>query len=291
MKRPLILEVRTFLAWKLGSLYDERDAERLAQLALSEALLTTKEQLPLLARQEITFAQAARLAVFLSRLLKGEPFQYITGKAQFRELDLVVNREVLIPRPETEELVEWIAQRYDDYAKLAMLDIGTGSGCIAISLGKLFPKARLTAVDVSPGALDLARLNARRNNVRNVAFYRKNLIQAGRDDFSNLDVIVSNPPYVPLEERDTLHPNVRYYEPPEALFVPEGAPLFYYKYIAKLGRHWLADSGEVYLELHPPYAEAVAECYEKEGYVGVTLKRDLSDRLRFMCARNAARAG
>ena len=287
MKYPLIHEVRQYLEWKLQSLYDEKDALRLAQLALEEALMAPREQLPLIARQEITLAQAARLAPLLERLLRGEPFQHITGKAVFRDLELTVNRDVLIPRPETEELVEWIIQRYDKDAPLNIMDIGAGSGCIAIALAKHFPRARVTAVDDSPKALDVARLNARKHGAKQAVFYRKSLLTSSREDFKNFDVIVSNPPYVPLEERGELHPNVRYFEPPEALFTPEGAPLFFYEYIAKLGRHWLSESGEVYLELHPPYAGKIEELFNKYEYAGVTLKRDLSDKLRFLCARNA----
>lgn len=217
----------------------------------------------------------------LQRLSRFEPLQYIEGRTLFLGRELLVAPGVLIPRPETEELVELMLKEIPADARI--LDVGTGSGCIAISLAKELPDALVTAWDVSPEALSVARANARKLQA-NVRFVECDVLACQVDEVGQYDVIVSNPPYVTEAEKADMEPNVLQWEPSLALFVPDDDPLRFYRRIAVLGRDMLADGGRLYFEINRAYGREMVEMLRAMGYVGVRVEKDLSQNDRFVIA-------
>ena len=217
----------------------------------------------------------------LQRLSRFEPLQYIEGRTLFLGREFWVAPGVLIPRPETEELVELMLKEIPADARI--LDVGTGSGCIAISLAKELPDALVTAWDVSPEALSVARANARKLQA-NVRFVECDVLACQVDEVGLYDVIVSNPPYVTEAEKADMEPNVLQWEPSLALFVPDDDPLRFYRRIAVLGRDMLADGGRLYFEINRAYGREMVEMLRTMGYVGVRVEKDLSQNDRFVIA-------
>lgn len=217
----------------------------------------------------------------LQRLSRFEPLQYIEGRTLFLGRELLVAPGVLIPRPETEELVELMLKEIPADARI--LDVGTGSGCIAISLAKELPDALVTAWDVSSEALSVARANARKLQ-SNVRFVECDVLACQVDEVGLYDVIVSNPPYVTEAEKADMEPNVLQWEPSLALFVPDDDPLRFYRRIAVLGRDMLADGGRLYFEINRAYGREMVEMLRTMGYVGVRVEKDLSQNDRFVIA-------
>lgn len=217
----------------------------------------------------------------LQRLSRFEPLQYIEGRTLFLGREFGVAPGVLIPRPETEELVELMLKEIPADARI--LDVGTGSGCIAISLAKELPDALVTAWDVSPEALSVARVNARKLQ-SNVRFVECDVLACQVDEVGLYDVIVSNPPYVTEAEKADMEPNVLQWEPSLALFVPDDDPLRFYRRIAVLGRSMLADGGRLYFEINRAYGREMVEMLRAMGYVGVRVEKDLSQNDRFVIA-------
>lgn len=217
----------------------------------------------------------------LQRLSRFEPLQYIEGRTLFLGREFWVAPGVLIPRPETEELVELMLKEIPADARI--LDVGTGSGCIAISLAKELPDTLVTAWDVSPEALSVARANARKLQA-NVRFVECDVLACQVDEVGLYDVIVSNPPYVTEAEKADMEPNVLQWEPSLALFVPDDDPLRFYRRIAVLGRDMLADGGRLYFEINRAYGREMVEMLRAMGYVEVRGEKDLSQNDRFVIA-------
>lgn len=217
----------------------------------------------------------------LQRLSRFEPLQYIEGRTLFLGREFWVAPGVLIPRPETEELVELMLKEIPADARI--LDVGTGSGCIAISLAKELPDTLVTAWDVSPEALSVARVNARKLQA-NVRFVECDVLACQVDEVGLYDVIVSNPPYVTEAEKADMEPNVLQWEPSLALFVPDDDPLRFYRRIAVLGRDMLANGGRLYFEINRAYGREMVEMLRAMGYVGVRVEKDLSQNDRFVIA-------
>lgn len=217
----------------------------------------------------------------LQRLSRFEPLQYIEGRTLFLGREFWVAPGVLIPRPETEELVELMLKEIPADARI--LDVGTGSGCIAISLAKELPDALVTAWDVSPEALSVARANARKLQA-DVRFVECDVLACQVDEVGLYDVIVSNPPYVTETEKADMEPNVLQWEPSLALFVPDDDPLRFYRRIAVLGRDMLADGGRLYFEINRAYGREMVEMLRTMGYVRVRVEKDLSQNDRFVIA-------
>ena len=217
----------------------------------------------------------------LSRLSRFEPLQYIEGRASFLGREFLVAPGVLIPRPETEELVELMLKEIPADARV--LDIGTGSGCIAISVAKELPRASVAAWDVSPEALGVARANARKLQAE-VRFVECDVLTCRPGADERYDVIVSNPPYVTESEKRGMEPNVLQWEPSLALFVPDDDPLRFYRRIAALGRGMLADGGRLYFEINRAMGREMTEMLCAMGYTGVRVLKDLSQNDRFVIA-------
>lgn len=205
------------------------------------------------------------------------PAQYIIGFAWFLDRKFAVREGVLIPRPETEELVRMITDRYKGRSGLRVLDVGTGSGCIAVTLAAELKQAEVVAVDVSESALEVARENARRHRV-SVDFVRCDMLQEGPS--GHFDLIVSNPPYVTLQEKDEMRPNVLRYEPHRALFVPDDDPLVFYRAIAEYGCRSLNPGGMLWFELNERYGSEVASLLEQSGYSEVAVHDDMFGKQR-----------
>jgi release factor glutamine methyltransferase len=222
----------------------------------------------------------------INQLLQHTPIQYITGKAIFCGLELIVDRSVLIPRPETEELVLMASEWLTNHPKAQVLDIGTGSGCISISIKKMHPTVFIRSIDYEANALHLAQKNAV-NQHTSIDFVQMDFLdQSNWRTLGEVDLLISNPPYIPVSEKNTLHRNVAEYEPAAALFVPDNDPLIFYKAIAAFGKSHLNESGVILLECHEQYAHDVSKTMCQAGYDSVVVK-DLFDRNRFVRARRA----
>ena len=218
----------------------------------------------------------------ISRLLTYEPIQYILGTTSFFGLEFKVDTNVLIPRPETEELVAWILKEADSSQPLKILDIGTGSGCIAVSLAKHFPNADVYALDVSPAALEMAQYNGQQNGVQ------LNGIQANVLEWENtelqFDIIVSNPPYVRESEKERMAPNVLEHEPHLALFVENNNPLVFYQAIVALSKQALKKQGLLYFEINEYLGEETKALFSSDDFENVQLKTDVFGKNRMMRA-------
>jgi release factor glutamine methyltransferase len=209
------------------------------------------------------------------RLLENEPVQYVLGETDFCDQKFLVNHHVLIPRPETEELVRWIASDLSPFpAAPRILDLGTGSGCIAISLSSLLSQAVISACDISEDALDIARKNARNQNVA-VSFFQEDILHPHHLLSGAVwDVWVSNPPYICERERKDMSRNVLDYEPSTALFVPDEDPLLFYRAIARLGLKGLCPGGFLYFEINRAYGELTRQMLEEMGYQEIQVRQD-----------------
>lgn len=223
----------------------------------------------------ITDAAGKLIQEALQELLTHKPVQYVLGEAWFYHMKLKVNEHVLIPRPETEELVEQlIKDRKSRLTDPAILDIGTGSGCIPIAIKKSLPAAVITSIDVSEKAIALAKENAALHNAH-IDFIEFDFLNERKwNGLPMFDIIISNPPYIPLNEKDRLDRNVTDFEPHLALFVPESSPLIFYEKIAHFGKNNLLPNGKIYLETHEDLAGNVAALFRKD-YQTVMIKKDM----------------
>lgn len=242
--------------------------------------------------REIPVAEAEKFHRALLRLKKHEPIQYIVGATEFYGLPFKVNRQTLIPRPETEELVEWILSDINGLmekpSRLNILDIGTGSGCIAVSLAKHLPDATVKALDISEEALAVARQNATINGVT-VNFYKDNILKMEQPS-KRYDIIVSNPPYVLESEKSQMKPNVLNYEPERALFAPYWNDLEYYTPIIRWAEAFLADGGALYLEINETKGDALLRILAAMGLAKSELRKDIFGKPRMIKAQKEYRA-
>lgn len=229
----------------------------------------------------LTAWEISALDSIIDRINTSEPVQYILGKADFFGREFLVNTSVLIPRPETELLVEEVLTHASNTSG-KILDIGTGSGCIAVTLSRELPKADVYAFDISEEALQTARSNAARLNA-NVTFQQVDIL---KDEIMlrDLDCIVSNPPYVAVSERDSMHDNVLNYEPHLALFVPDNDPLIFYKVIATKGKEALKSGGRLVVEINERFGKEVCAVFAGAGFSNVRIIKDLQNKDRIVSA-------
>jgi len=240
-------------------------------LGISAVSFYTKEKLSI---------DTGKLDKALERLAAGEPLQYVIGSTPFCGLTFQVDSRVLIPRPETAELVEWVAGDAGPNGRL--LDIGTGSGCIAISLAHRLPGWKVQGWDISDGALEVARENSRLNGT-DVKYRKVDILSAPSSD-QKFDVIVSNPPYVLESEKAQMEDTVLEHEPHAALFVPDSDALLFYRAIAEFGKEALVPGGTLYFEINPLEASALKAMLEQAGYHNVELRIDIFGKLRMIKA-------
>lgn len=268
---------------ELKTIYDTGEATAVAHEVLLH--ITGKDKTERLLNKDKKLSQSEQLQydAMKADLLKGKPIQYATGIAWFMGHPYMVNEHVLIPRPETEELVQWIADDNKN-RKVSILDIGTGSGCIPIALKQLLPGAEIMACDISNDALRIADRNARNLGAAIDLLQLDILDEAGWPQLGRFDIIVSNPPYIPMHEKEQLDINVRDYEPGTALFVPGDDPLLFYRVIARLAKAHLHKAGAVYCELHRDYATQTKKLFEDAGYKDSLLREDMHGNLRMLKA-------
>lgn len=270
---------RTYFLEKLTPLYDSMEAESFFAITLEELKGWKRSDLALNPDAELSGDEIERWNAVLAELETQKPIQYIFGKAHFYGLEFAVNENTLIPRPETEELVEWIIAENHAKGQINVIDIGTGTGCIAISLAKNLSDASVSAIDVSEGALATAKRNAQHNKA-GVNFILTDILAAETLP-QNYDVIVSNPPYVRNLEKEEIKENVLQYEPHLALFVDDNDALIFYRKIALLAKTHLSPNGRLYFEINQYLGPETVHMLEDFGFANVVLKKDMygNDRM------------
>lgn len=275
--REELLEVRR----RLKGVYGDREREAVILLIFDYVKGWRRVDLIINEGKELSDYSKEKIDAIVDRLILGEPIQYITGSARFYGMDFKVRPGVLIPRPETAELVDWIIDenKRDD---LRVLDIGSGSGCIAISLSRNLPFAEVEAIDLSDTAILVTNENAR---------LLKAKVKVGQADMyqwqpkaGSLDIVVSNPPYIAPDEKDDMEVRVKDFEPEEALFVDAGDPLKPYRRIEEIASCGLNPGGKVYLELNPRFAGDVKKWFEEKGWRNLEVRMDSYGRERMMRA-------
>lgn len=220
----------------------------------------------------------------IEQMIKGMPVQYVIGEVEFYHLKLLVSTAVLIPRPETEELVDNVIKENKDKNKLKILDIGTGSGCIALALAKHLPGCQVMAIDISKQALEIANKNAIKNQITNIEFLEMNVLSNEFFMDKKFDIIVSNPPYIALSESNTMSNHVLNYEPHQALFVEDGDPLVFYKVISTMSPQYLLPQGKIYVEINQKLGKETAALFNTHLFSSVHLLNDLYGNDRFIKA-------
>ncbi len=266
---------------KLSNLYSEREVRNILLLVLEDIFEFTRSEL--LVSKEIALSEARlnQLDQISSRLQTGEPVQYIIGFTYFDDLKIGVAPGVLIPRPETEELVSWTHESVQSNKKLKIEDWCTGSGCIALAIKNRMPDADVRGMDVSPEALEIARSNAKDLHLDvNFEFHNAlNIEKAGK-----VDMIISNPPYIPWLEKEQMHQNVTDFEPDLALFVPNEDPLLFYRALAEYASKNLNENGFLFFELHENFGSETKTMVEQLGFTSVEVRQDMQGKDRMLKA-------
>ncbi len=266
---------------RLSPFYSKQEIEGISRLIFEKVCGLSRLQFYLNQSETISAANLAQIREILNRLIQFEPIQYILGETEFYGTVIKVNPSVLIPRPETEELVDWII---NDYKKIApsILDIGTGSGCIPIALVKNMAGAVAEGWDISPEALMTAGENALNNQVNIDLCYADILKSIYPSTNRQYDIIVSNPPYITNSEQPLMFKNVIDYEPHIALFVPDTDPLIFYRAIADLAINRLKPGGHLYFEINEKLGYETVELLKSKGFINITLKNDINGKERMI---------
>lgn len=270
---------------ELQPLYDAREAAAIAKSYMLERLSWPAYELSLRGEEPLPGTLQPQLLHDLAQLSAGRPLQYVLGQAEFYDLVFKVNEHVLIPRPETEELVQRILMDAQGRTELSVWDIGTGSGCIAVTLATHLPQARVFASDISPQALAVATRNA--HDLRaSVTFAEHDMTDVQHLPFAGqtFDVIVSNPPYIPERARTEMHVNVLNHEPATALFVPNDDPLRFYRALAIIGTRCLNPNGRIYMETYEDFHPEMTELFAQHGYDNIESVEDINGRKRMLVA-------
>ncbi|SEG13919.1 peptide chain release factor N(5)-glutamine methyltransferase [Sphingobacterium lactis] len=281
-----LLSIRQQFETSLSPIYDREEITNLFHITCEHILNLKRMQLTLRMQEALTGEELQQFNLILEQLISGKPIQHILGKAPFYGMEFFVTEDTLIPRPETEELVDLIIKDTQDKSGLRLIDIGTGSGCIAISLAKHLQDARVEAVDISAAAIHVAQENARQHQV-NIDFKCLDILEweLTFDDQQRFDIIVSNPPYITQEEKGAMHRNVLQFEPHTALFVEDAAPLLFYDYIASFAEQHLEKDGVLYFEINQYLAEETKDLLLKKGFADVQILNDINAVPRMIKAK------
>lgn len=266
------------IATELSTVYDRDESMAIARYVME---YVTDNKL-VSSDSEVSQESKEWFESILARLKNSEPVQYVLGFAYFMGNKYKVNEEVLIPRPETEELLKLVYKRSRS-DNFTAIDIGTGSGCIAVELSKKYPKARVYAVDISERALAVASENAEKHKTQ-VNFISDDILNPATEKYPSIDVVVSNPPYVAMDEKEFMHANVLNYEPHLALFTSAN-PVEFYEAIALFAEEKLKSGGEIFLEINPIYAESTLEVCKRTGFSDIELVKDITGKQRFLFCR------
>ncbi len=281
---------------KLSEVYETAEAQSIANIVFEDVLMMKRHHIFML-EKDLTQGDTEMLNGILHKLLKHEPVQYVLGMADFFGLRFKVNKNVLIPRRETEELVDAIVKevrgwKMEGEKGMNILDICTGSGCIAIAIKKNIPAAHVSAIDISKDALEVATENAMLNKV-DVDFYEGDILTSHfplpTSSFSTFNypfsIIVSNPPYITQKEKETMHQNVLGYEPHLALFVSNENPLLFYEAIANFAQQHLSANGKLFVEINEIFGNEVAALFTAKGFTQTIIVKDMQGKDRFVCAQ------
>ncbi|WP_016775717.1 peptide chain release factor N(5)-glutamine methyltransferase [Anaerophaga thermohalophila] len=287
--QPTVKEFIQKIRQELSDVYPPHEAFQFAWLIFEHLFGWSKTELMLNDHTKLNDSEHLFVQKALEKLINHEPIQYILGKTEFFGLPVKVNPSVLVPRPETEELVEWIIQSVSPGKPVDILDIGTGSGCIAIALAKMLPKACVSAWDISQDALNTAAENAHINEVK-IHLERKNVLNLSSSDIKPFDVIVSNPPYVRESEKELMQSNVLNYEPHVALFVSDSDPLLFFRAIAEYADTALNENGKLFFEINRDFGEPVRKLLAGYGFRNIELRKDLSGNCRMVKADKPVRS-
>ena len=277
-----LIEFRSYFRAQLKNVYALEECDDFLKRLIQAYFKWEPIKIGLDPNYRLSLVEEEKLKLALIELKKERPLQYILGTAYFLDLELEVNAAVLIPRPETGELVHWILSDEDKLNPLTILDIGTGSGCIAISLKKTSQLWNVAALDVSEQALDVAHRNASKNEV-SIQFHLEDILDK-KQWLIPLDVIVSNPPYVVPSEKEQMLSNVLDYEPDLALFVPEEDPLLFYKRIIEFAHQNLKPSGALYFEINPIFVDELVTFFKKFTFDSFEVRNDYLNRPRMIKA-------
>jgi release factor glutamine methyltransferase len=282
-------EARTVLTKELKNVYEPDELRNIIELLIEHITSMSRAEQVKNKVPYLTCTQLENLDAITERLKKNEPVQYVLGEAWFTGMKFKVNKNVLIPRPETEELVDWIvkvinAQYSMDNIQCSIMDIGTGSGCIPITLKKKLPLATVSATDVCSEALSTATENAVELNAE-INFALLDFLDEEKwKEHGQYDIIVSNPPYVKQSEIAAMHDRVKDFEPHLALFVPDNDPLLFYKKLSDFSMKHLNAGGKLFVEINEALGEAVSNLFRSAGFVNVELKKDMQGKDRMVMA-------
>ncbi|MBU2651667.1 MAG: peptide chain release factor N(5)-glutamine methyltransferase [Bacteroidetes bacterium] len=281
-------QMREHYRRSLVSLYETEEINNIFNLLVEEYLGLSRALMILSLDQDLRPPVSGLFERALNDLINARPVQYIIGKTMFCGRSFMVSEGVLIPRPETGEMVEWIVESYSDVKKeLSVIDIGTGSGCIAITLSGRSNHMKVYALDVSLNALDTARKNAYANDVDVVFLHADILKPSSWKDCGLFDIIVSNPPYVRRSEKQHMKRNVLDFEPHEALFVPDDDPLVFYRHILNFAGFHLAPQGKIYLEFNEAMVSEMIELTQKQGLILEEIRKDIHGKDRMARIRKS----
>lgn len=277
-----IRAVRSYYKERLSDLLSDSEIKQILNHALKVRLNLNTADLLLADDNRLSESDLLYFRSIVKRLQANEPIQYIYGDTEFAGLTILCDQRALIPRPETEELVEWAIQDAGD-PHLKMLDLCTGTGCIALAYKNHFPGSEVHALDFSADALSLAKENADKLNL-DVQFHHLDALNLQNSGLGQFDVWISNPPYIPEQEKSRMHANVLDFEPGMALFVSNDDPLLFYREIAKAALKFLKPGGKLYFELHEDYAEKTLQLISGLGFANCELKLDLQGKQRMLKA-------
>ncbi|NOQ24786.1 MAG: peptide chain release factor N(5)-glutamine methyltransferase [Bacteroidales bacterium] len=275
-----IKKVISFIKTELKDLYPMNEIDSFVYLIFEHLFNYSRTKLLISQDLEIQENSYKQILSILDELKSYKPIQYILKETTFFNLPFIVNSNVLIPRPETEELVDWIIQENRNKS-ISILDIGTGSGCIAISLAKNLPDSKVYACDISKEALNQAQKNSKLNSV-DINFKHLDILDSNIQLNEKFDIIVSNPPYIAEKEKVLMHKNVLDYEPERALFVPNENPLVFYKAIINFGLTHLNPKGNIYLEINEAYGKETSLLFKNDFFTNITLKKDINEKDRML---------
>jgi release factor glutamine methyltransferase len=275
--------VREYYQNLLEPLYGKQESVQLLLILFKHFFGYDRSQLALQPDLKLSESELLKVHFAVKDLLRHKPIQYITGESEFMGYGFLVKPGVLIPRPETEEMVDMIIKRFQNRSPLSIWDLGTGSGCIAVSLALSLPQAKVKAFDLSEEAISLTKLNAQRLNV-DISLQQTDILELRPTERKKIDVIVSNPPYVRQSERHHMQKNVLDFEPDMALFVSDEDPLIFNQAVANIGDKVLAKDGELWLEINEALGKETAALIENTGFKKVQIHQDFSGRDRFVSA-------
>lgn len=277
--------IKSYMQERLLGFYSEREIHYFFKKAICQRLKLTDAEFLLASQNRLSESDLLFFRSIVKRLQDKEPFQYILGETWFYDLLFKIDKRALIPRPETEELVDLIIKDAKEISDLKIVDLCSGSGCISISLAKNLNIKAVYGVELSQEAIDLAKKNAVLNHV-SVSFLNGNVLEnlPLEIEKKSVDIIVSNPPYIPLRDKEKMEKNVLDFEPHMALFVSDENPLVFYKAIAEHGLNILKDNGLIYLEIHENYGEETKRMLESKGFKKVEIIHDLQGKDRMIKA-------